>query len=116
PKLKPMLRMSNRKFRETFGHMAGFWRGKKPLQRNAIIALAHYKDETAVDELIAVMTEDVRPMIRGTAAWALGKIGTKRAINAIKEAMNSETDEQVLVEMEKGLQFHKDELNHSMKV
>jgi len=116
PKLKPILRMSNRKFRETFGHIAGFWRGKKPLQRNAIIALAHYKDETAVDELIAVMTEDVRPMIRGTAAWALGKIGTKRAINAIKEAMNSEIDEQVLVEMEKGLQFHKDELIHSMKV
>lgn len=105
PKLKPMLRMSNRTFREMFGHVAGFWRGKKPLQRNAIIALAHYKDETAVDELIAVMTEDVRPMIRGTAAWALGKIGTLQAFKAIEEAMNREEDEHVLFEMEKGLQF-----------
>lgn len=103
PLLKPMLRMSNREFRATFGHLSGFWRGKNPLQRNAMIGLAHYKDETAVDELIAVMTEDVRPMIRGTAAWSLGKIGTVEAFEAIKKALEKETDERVIVEMKKGL-------------
>jgi len=108
PLLKPMLRMSNREFREKFGHLSGFWRGKKPLQRNAIIGLAHYKDETAVDELIAVMTEDVRPVMRGTAAWALGKIGTDEAIGAIKKALEKETDERVIVEMEKGLALTKE--------
>ncbi|GGB55804.1 epoxyqueuosine reductase [Lentibacillus populi] len=107
PKLKPMLRISNREFKETFGHMAGSWRGKKPIQRNAIIALAHFKDETAVDELVAVMNNDPRPVIRGTAAWTLGKIGTDEAITAIKEAMEKETDDQVLFEMEKGLDFQK---------
>src|SRR5699024_994972 len=55
PLLKPMLRMSNREFRDNFGHISGFWRGKNPLQRNAIIGLAHYKDETAIDELIEIM-------------------------------------------------------------
>lgn len=101
PKLKPMLRISNRQFRETFGHLSGAWRGKKPLQRNAIIGLAHFKDETAIDELVAVMNEDVRPVIRGTAAWALGKIGTKAAYDAIEKALKEETDEQVIYEMEK---------------
>jgi len=105
PKLKPMLRISNREFREKFGHLSGFWRGKNPLQRNAIIALAHYKDETAVSELIAVMQEDVRPVIRGTAAWALGKIGTDEAYEAIERALVKEEDERVRVEMEKGLRF-----------
>ncbi|MGY0693806.1 tRNA epoxyqueuosine(34) reductase QueG [Virgibacillus sp. FSP13] len=105
PKLKPMLRISNREFKETYGHIAGSWRGKKPLQRNAIVALAHFKDETAVVELIAVMQHDPRPVIRGTAAWTLGKIGTEESIAAIKEAMNKETDDQVLFEMEKGLDF-----------
>ncbi|HEX6593846.1 MAG TPA: tRNA epoxyqueuosine(34) reductase QueG [Bacillota bacterium] len=105
PKLKPMLRMSNREFKETFGHISGFWRGKKPLQRNAIIGLGHYRDETAVEQLIAVMNEDVRPEIRGTAAWSLGKIGTKEAFAAIEEAMKNEEDERVLFEMEKGLRF-----------
>lgn len=105
PKLKPMLRMSNRALRGKFGHVAGFWRGKNPLQRNAMIGLAHYKDKTAVDELVAVMNDDVRPMIRGTAAWSLGKIGTEKAFQAIEKAMEKEKDERVVFEMEKGLKF-----------
>lgn len=108
PKLKPMLRMSNREFKETFGHIAGSWRGKKPLQRNALIALGHFKDETAVEEVIEVMQNDVRPVIRGTAAWALGKIGTEEAFHAIKAATEKEQDEQVLFEMEKGLDFQQE--------
>ncbi|QKY68464.1 tRNA epoxyqueuosine(34) reductase QueG [Lentibacillus sp. CBA3610] len=105
PKLKPLLRISNREFKNTFGHIAGSWRGKKPLQRNALIALGHYRDATAVDEIIAVMNNDPRPVIRGTAAWSLGKIGTEESFAAIKDAMEKENDEQVLAEMEKGLAF-----------
>ncbi|MCJ0932337.1 tRNA epoxyqueuosine(34) reductase QueG [Virgibacillus halodenitrificans] len=108
PKLKPMLRISNREFKNTFGSIAGSWRGKKPLQRNALIALGHYKDITAVEEVIEVMQTDPRPVIRGTAAWSLGKIGTERAYNAIHEAMKKEKDEQVIYEMEKGLAFEKE--------
>ncbi|MEJ8767015.1 tRNA epoxyqueuosine(34) reductase QueG [Oceanobacillus sp. HCA-5259] len=105
PKLKPMLRISNREFKEKFGHLSGAWRGKKPLQRNALLALAHYKDKTAVEEITIVMKEDPRPVIRGTAAWSLGKIATREAHEAIREAMQTEEDEQVLYEMEKGLEF-----------
>ncbi|MBM7600246.1 epoxyqueuosine reductase [Virgibacillus halotolerans] len=105
PKLKPMLRLSNRQFKETFGHLSGSWRGKKPLQRNALLALGHYKDKTALDEMIAVMEEDPRPVIRGTAAWAIGKIGTEEAFAAIKQALEKEADEQVIFEMKKGLDF-----------
>lgn len=105
PELKPMLRISNRGFKERFGHMAGSWRGKKPLQRNAIIALAHYKDKTALDELNQVMLQDPRPMIRGTAAWSIGKIGVEEGYRKIEEAMEFEQEEDVLFEMEKGLEF-----------
>jgi epoxyqueuosine reductase len=105
PKLKPMLRISNREFKETFGHLAGSWRGKKPLQRNALIALGHFKDNTAVEEITAVLNNDPRPVIRGTAAWTLGKIGTEEAFDAIEKVMEKEQDEQVITEMEKGLQF-----------
>src|SRR5699024_12278752 len=48
PLLKPMLTMSNRELKEKFGHVSGFWRGKNPLQRNAIIALANFKDYTLI--------------------------------------------------------------------
>lgn len=107
PLLKPMLTISNREFKEQFGHISGSWRGKKPIQRNAIIGLGHYKDKTAVDELITIMKNDPRPVIRGTAAWSLGKIGTLEAFQAITEAMVKEKDEDVLFEMEKGLAFQK---------
>ena len=40
PLLRPMLKMSNREFKSKFGTVAGSWRGKRPIQRNAIIALA----------------------------------------------------------------------------
>ncbi|MGD6902310.1 tRNA epoxyqueuosine(34) reductase QueG [Bacillus infantis] len=103
PLLKPLLHMSNREFKEKFGHVSGSWRGKKPIQRNAIIALAHYKDETAVYDLIQVMKSDPRPVIRGTAAWALGKIGGLEAREAVESALEKETDEDVLREMENSL-------------
>lgn len=105
PELLPLLSLSNRQFKEKFGRMAGSWRGKNPIQRNAIIALAHYKEEEAVDELIRLMNEDPRPVIRGTAAWAIGKIGRADSYEAIRIAKSKETDPDVLIEMEKGLAF-----------
>ncbi|WP_210364776.1 tRNA epoxyqueuosine(34) reductase QueG [Bacillus sp. REN3] len=108
PLLKPLLKMSNREFKEKFGHVSGSWRGKKPIQRNAVIALAHYKDDTAVQELIAVMKDDPRPVLRGTAAWALGKIGGPAAFTALGDALETEKDEEVQNEIRKGLDFYRD--------
>lgn len=108
PLLKPILHMSNREFKEKFGQLSGSWRGKKPIQRNAIIALAHFKDETAVEDLIQVMKGDPRPEIRGTAAWALGKIGGKSAHIALVEGLERENDEAVLTEINRGISFIRD--------
>ncbi|SDM78675.1 tRNA epoxyqueuosine(34) reductase QueG [Sediminibacillus halophilus] len=113
PKLVPLLSMSNREFKEKFGDIAGSWRGKKPIQRNAIIALGHYKEESAVEELIRLMKKDPRPVIRGTAAWSLGKIGTEEAFEAIEAAKQIETDEQVQFEMDKGLEFKETARQHA---
>ena len=104
PLLKPILKLSNRQFKEKYGHMAGSWRGKKPIQRNAIIALGVYKDITAVDDLIELMYHDPRPAIRGTAAWSLGKIGSEKAMEALLALKEKETDEQVRYELESALQ------------
>lgn len=105
PKLKPLLTMSNREFKEKFGHVSGSWRGKKPIQRNAIIALAHFKDQTAVLDLIELIKNDVRPVIRGTAAWALGKIGDKEALDILMNLREKEKDQEVIEEMSKGIEM-----------
>ncbi|MEI5906274.1 tRNA epoxyqueuosine(34) reductase QueG [Bacillus spongiae] len=105
PLLKPLLTISNKEFKEKYGPVSGSWRGKKPIQRNAILALAHFKDETAVEDLIGLLNKDVRPVIRGTAAWALGKIGGEQAFLALKHSLEKETDQDVIVEIKKGLDF-----------
>lgn len=105
PLLTPLLTISNREFKEKFGHVSGSWRGKKPIQRNAILALAHFKEEAAVPDLIGLLEKDERPVIRGTAAWALGKIGGEQAEKALLAAQEKEQDGEVLVEINKGLLF-----------
>ncbi|MGG0512949.1 tRNA epoxyqueuosine(34) reductase QueG [Bacillus pseudomycoides] len=105
PLLTPLLTISNRDFKEKYGIMSGSWRGKKTLQRNAILALAHFKETTATPDLIGVMKDDPRPVIRGTAAWALGKIGGEGVGEAIEKAMEREKDEEVLHEMNRGLEM-----------
>ncbi|WGV61198.1 tRNA epoxyqueuosine(34) reductase QueG [Brevibacillus brevis] len=103
PLLIPLLQMSNKEFKEKFGQSSSSWRGKKPIQRNAILALAHFKDRTAVPHLERLLFEDPRPVIRGTAAWALGKIGGEQAQEALITAKAKEVSPEVVEEIEKGM-------------
>ncbi len=105
PLLQPLLSISNKEFKAKFGHVSGSWRGKKPIQRNAILALAHFKEKTAMPDLIDVLQKDERPVLRGTAAWAIGKIGAENAQEVLINAKAEEQDEEVLAEIEKGLAF-----------
>lgn len=96
PLLLPLLDISNREFKERFGDSAAAWRGKKPIQRNAVIALGNFKDAGAVPKLIDIMLHDPRPVLRGTAAWALSRIGGNEAREAVDRALAGEQDEEVL--------------------
>ena len=106
PLLLPLLDLTNRTFKETYGHMSGAWRGKNPIQRNAIIALAHFKEVEAIPKLIELLEKDPRPVIRGTAAWAIGKINTSEGLDALKKAEQIEEAEEVLDEIRKGLHMY----------
>lgn len=103
PLLEPLLKMSNKMFKNEFGHLAGSWRGKKPIQRNAIIALAHFKEESALHTLRSVAIEDVRPEIKGTAYWAIGKIGGAQEIEFLRERLIIEENPDVKNEIRKGI-------------
>ncbi|KMY20363.1 tRNA epoxyqueuosine(34) reductase QueG [Bacillus pumilus] len=111
PLLKPLLTISNREFKEKYGHVSGSWRGKKPIQRNAILALAHFKDTSALPVLIDLMHKDPRPVIRGTAAWAIGKIGDEQLLPELEKALERESDEEAKQEIIKGIEFLQTPLN-----
>ncbi|WP_057510915.1 tRNA epoxyqueuosine(34) reductase QueG [Staphylococcus simulans] len=103
PRLIPLLQMSNKEFKNTYGHLAGAWRGKKPIQRNAIIALAHFNETAALPELKEVALNDPRPMIRATAYWAIGQIAGEDERDFIEAHLADELDE-VQEGMLKGLE------------
>ncbi|MTD42048.1 tRNA epoxyqueuosine(34) reductase QueG [Erwinia sp. CPCC 100877] len=106
PKLKPMLSMSNKEFKTKFGHLAGAWRGKKPLQRNALIALANVGDRSALPEIFTCAKNDVRPVIRGTAVWAIGKLGNKEAdkwLSLLNELLVEEEEAEVIEEIQQAI-------------
>jgi epoxyqueuosine reductase len=103
PLLKPLLSMSNKEFKTKFGHSAAAWRGKKPIERNAIIALGTFKDTSAVPLLTQILLTDTRPVMRETAAWSLSKIGGKEAAEAVEKAIKAERDDQVAEALSRAL-------------
>lgn len=114
PELESMLSLSNKEFKNQFGDMAGSWRGKKPLQRNSIIALANYRDRTSVPTLLKLIDTDPRPMIRGTAAWAIAKImrrnPNEELITFLEMALEKETELETISEFEQAIEELKREL------
>jgi len=74
PDLEALIRMSNKTFKQKFGYLAGSWRGKNPIQRNAIYALANLKSVDSVPLLEKFATEDPRKEIRYAARWAVKKL------------------------------------------
>ena len=79
---------------------------RKLWQRNAAIALGNQGDPDTVPILLVAL-EDPEPLVRGHAAWALGKIGGGKARAALEKRRNSERDEKVRQEVEGALTFLK---------
>ena len=74
--LEQLLKMSNKEFQQLFSLNASGWRGKKVLQRNAIIALGNLGDVRAIPILIPLL-KDPREDIREYVKWALNKLGVQ---------------------------------------
>src|SRR5229473_581295 len=91
PELIPLLSLTEEQFRERF-HRSPIRRTKRRgLLRNVCVALGNSGDPQAVMPLIGALHDD-EPLIRGHAAWALGRIGGKDAKKALEEALVSEED------------------------
>ena len=71
------------------------------LQRNACVALGNNGDSSAVQPLIKAL-KGSESLIRGHAAWALGKFaesGDCKALEALRSARDKENDDDVLFEI-----------------
>lgn len=88
--LEELLFISNREFKEKYGSMAGAWRGKNILKRNAIIALGNIKDRDNL-KLLETLLMDPSPMIREYAAWSILNTDLEYGRELVKEHMEEES-------------------------
>ena len=103
PVLEKVIKLSNRKFKDTFGHMSGSWRGKKNLQRNAILILGRTKGAENIQLLADLLEHDLRPEIRAAVAWSLGQYDLAVTQNILKERLPKEKDVRVLQDIKRAI-------------
>lgn len=104
PTLDEVLNLTNSEFKRRFGHTSAAWRGRTPMQRNAVIAAGNLRDTAAVPALTAILFSDPRPVLRGAAAWALGQIGGEKSSKALQMVSATEQDPVVQAEIVLALQ------------
>jgi len=93
--LIPLLKLSNKEYNSLFKENASGWRGKKILQRNAIIAIGNYKSKEAIPYLTPLLN-DIRPDIRKITIWALYNIDPKLATELVFTMKDKEKDKDVI--------------------
>jgi epoxyqueuosine reductase len=99
PLLEDLLAVDEEAFANRYRGTA-IWRAKRSgLVRNACVALGNVGDRSSVPALAGALL-DHAPLVRGHAAWALGRIGGRLAAESLQKALMSEPDEWVRSECE----------------
>ncbi|WP_376793737.1 tRNA epoxyqueuosine(34) reductase QueG [Thermogemmatispora sp.] len=102
PELIPLLSLTEEEFRARFRHTP-IWRAKRRgLLRNVCVALGNLGDRRAIPALVQAL-EDAEALIRGHAAWALGRLGGQEARQALAARLEREEDPEVRQEIQEAL-------------
>ena len=104
PDLQALLRVRSGEFKRRYARTAMGWRGAALLRRNAAVALGNGLDRASIPALCDALMLDPHPQVRGHAAWALGRIGSPRALAALRTAASGEADAGVCEEITAALE------------
>ncbi|TMB43932.1 MAG: tRNA epoxyqueuosine(34) reductase QueG [Deltaproteobacteria bacterium] len=102
PRLPPLLALDAAGFRARFGRTAVARTKRRGLLRNVAVALGNSGNPDAVPPLAAALG-DPEALVRGHAAWALGRLGGAAARRALEGARAREPDPAVAAEIEAAL-------------
>jgi len=104
PPLLDLVALDEAGFRQRFRKTPIMRAKRRGLLRNVCVALGNWGDPVAVPALEARLMSDPEALIRGHAAWALGRIGTRGARAALDRARGREGDGYVQEEIERALE------------
>jgi epoxyqueuosine reductase len=83
PPLIPLLSLTEAEFRARFAGRALMRARRDGLRRNACVVLGNLGDERAVPALTAALADE-SALVRGHAAWALGRLRARRPLSAAR--------------------------------
>jgi epoxyqueuosine reductase len=98
PELPPLLNMTPEEFKERVAQTTAGWIRRTRFRRNVAIALGNVGDPVAVPGLVEALA-DPEPVIRGHAAWALGRIVAPGVRGSLETALTQETDVEAAAEI-----------------
>ncbi len=91
PSLLALLALDEAAFRARYRGTAVLRTKRRGLVRNACVAAGNWRDPGVRPALVALLG-DAEPLVRGHAAWALGRLGGRAAAAALDRAAAAETD------------------------
>ncbi len=97
--LEEILHCSNKAFLQSISKTAAGWRGKKVLQRNAVIALGNSGSIKALP-LLEEALKDERELIRHTAIRAIYNLNMSEGFLLLKQAEKVEKSEEIKQELQ----------------
>jgi epoxyqueuosine reductase len=103
PELIPLLSLDEESFRARYQGTAVLRAKRSGFVRNVAVALGNLGDRRSVGPLARALSEDPEPVVRGHAAWALGRIGGEEARVALGAAQSNEPSEEVMTEIHAAL-------------
>lgn len=94
PELIPFLSISASEFRARFRGSPILRAKRRGFLRNVAVALGNLRSLEAVASLVGALADE-EPLVRGHAAWALGRIGSPEAVEALQSRLRVEADSEV---------------------
>ncbi|HET9112077.1 MAG TPA: HEAT repeat domain-containing protein, partial [Ktedonobacterales bacterium] len=103
PELIPLLKLDDEGFRQRFSHSPIKRAKRRGLLRNVCVALGNIGDPAAIPALIEALA-DAEPLVRGHAAWALGRLGGPEARDALTHTLAHDVEPSVRAEAQYALE------------
>jgi epoxyqueuosine reductase len=103
PELVPLLSMTAAEFRHRFRGSPILRAKRRGFLRNIAVALGNLRSFEAVPALTRAL-DDEEPLVRGHIAWALGRIGSAQAFEALQRRLRVEADGEVRSEIAQAME------------
>lgn len=102
PELLSLVGMTQQEFSRRFKGSPIKRAKRRGFLRNVLVAIGNWRAQRAVPALEGALA-DHEPLVRGHAAWALGRIGGETAKRILQTRLTVETDQDVITEIQDAL-------------